>query len=768
MLATMSYNINLMDPLDSWKKKFSIIEKITNIIVTSDNINTISNGILDLALNYANAEKGSLMMIDERGELHILASRGLDIAKGKADRVRLGEGIAGVVAESRVPILVKDIEKDERFGKQNRDRYRTKSFVSCPIVSTNRLLGVFNINDKKNNEPFTEDEFDLLRIIASQAAVAIENALLMNQLRAKAKDLEEINRKLIDSDIAKSEFLMRVSHGLRTPLNSIKGAAYYLQQSETPDASSNKEFYDIISAESENLTGIVENLLDFLRTQDESRMVRKTIIDLPDLLRELTSSFSVRSFLAKRNVHLEVEIKKHTSGIVGDKISVSQFFLNVIEALSQYLKKGDRMLIVVDEDDFVRINLNLPRRLPANVTADFSSPRNIFQEDQSPARLKLYLAWRISAVHRWRLELHNIKDTSVLTITIPTDKKQKTDVAVNVTLEAFLEFASEFLDVNICSVMLANELTNDLAITSAIGLDDEVVKTTKIRIGDRIAGWVALEGKPLLIEDIENDPRFGKKNISQYNTRSLLSLPLKIQDKTIGVMNLNNKRTSEPFTMRDFFAATVLSDRISHVIEKIRSREYSEDDFRNFIVSMQHLADAQRKYNKKDTYLTDLVMRAIDAFQVGEEDKKIAVYVSMIYDLGLASLDDHILSKRRLLPEEIHTLKIHPQTTLDLIKAFEFSEEVKEAILHHHERYDGTGYPDRLRGAEIPVISRVLSVVDAFYSMIQKRPYRKTFTVEEALREIKSDSGSAYDPEVVRIFESVLSESPFFPEQLRI
>lgn len=100
---------------------------------------------------------------------------------------------------------------------------------------------------------------------------------------------------------------------------------------------------------------------------------------------------------------------------------------------------------------------------------------------------------------------------------------------------------------------------------------------------------------------------------------------------------------------------------------------------------------------------------------------------------------------------------MHPYTAVALLNNFEFSEAVKMAILHHHERYDGTGYPDGLKGSKIPFISRVLSVVDAYCSMISERPYRKSFIREEALQEIKRGAGSVYDPAVAQALAEVIN-----------
>lgn len=270
----MIYN-RLMEHPDLVEKKFSILHEISNAIVLTDNVNTVANLMLELAVNYTNAEKGSLMLVNNREELYILAVRPADtLLVDITYKERIGEGIAGIVAKNRRPVLVRDIDKDRRFKGKKRDHYKTKSFISCPVIFKNRLLGVFNINDKKNGEPFSEEEFVLINIIANQAAITIENALLMNQLRSRTTRLEEINRKLVEDDAAKTEFLTRISHDLRTPLNSIKGSIYYLGQNAEISVEKRREFFEIIARGVVELADSVEHFLNFLRRENETRMIK--------------------------------------------------------------------------------------------------------------------------------------------------------------------------------------------------------------------------------------------------------------------------------------------------------------------------------------------------------------------------------------------------------------------------------------------------------------------------------------------------------------
>lgn len=748
----------MTDIQELFEKKFAILQEISSTIVATDNIGAIANLMLDLAISYTNAQKGSLMLINERDEFYIIAARGIDPQLVRTYRIRLGDGIAGKVAENRVPVLVGDIDRDERFRGVKRDRYYTRSFISCPIISKNKLLGVININDKADGTPFREDEFALIKIIANQAAITLENAFLMNQHKAKALELEEINKKLIETDVVKTEFLTRVSHEFRTPLNSIKGAIFYLMQSERLGRDEQNEFFDIISNEAGKLISIVENLLDFLRLENESELVKKSIINIPAVLKDVSGAKSLKTSLTRKNLKLDIGVKGTVSDIVGDRIKVVQFFINLIEGLIHFLSNRDSISVEVKENDYVEVNFRVSRRIPDIELKYLYNHKRIFDIDQPEERLKLYLARKVAEVHRWNLFAENLDDSCIITLTIPKSVKQKVDTAIDTSMEMFIEFVSELLDVNICSIMLSDELTGDLTIKSAMGLSEEVIKRTRLRFGDRVAGWVALAGKPLLIENIEEDPRFARKNIDHYNTKSLISIPLKINDKVIGVLNLNNKKSAEPFTAQDLSIASTLSDRITHFIEKLHREGYREGDFKQFLTSFDGLLNAQKRYSKKGGIRQGLMLKVMDNLEeVTEDQKKTALYVSMIYDLGLMVVGESVvLKKEKLLPAEARTLKAHPRTTLSLLDNFEYSRDVQEAILHHHERYDGTGYPDGLKGTKIPSISRVLTVIDAYCAMTTARPYGATFSAEGALEEIKKDSGKIFDPRVVDALESVI------------
>jgi HD-GYP domain-containing protein (c-di-GMP phosphodiesterase class II)/signal transduction histidine kinase len=746
----MPETVKQLTPSDNVDERISLLEELTDTILRTDTINSIANKVLDIVVRYIGAGKCSMMLLNDRRELTIVASRGIDHDVSKSYRTGIGHGIAGTVVRHTTPVLVTDIDLDERFQGMGGGEYRTRSFISCPITGNKRMLGILNASDRKDSLPFDEQGFDTMRIISQQTAVALEKALLVERMKKKAAELEEMNRKLMEGDLLKTEFLTRISHELRTPLNSIKGSIYYLESSDKLTHGEQKEFYSIIAKETDKLAMIVEDQLDFLTCDDEMRIVRQSVVSLAEILSEVSCSKTLSERLEREGINLSVQFDQGVQEILGDKFRIIQMFSILLESVASHLKNGDTLRISATESEEVRVTIQVDRELPKSFQEAFSFPDYHFQKDETGQNTKMHLVRKTAENLGWDL----IVGTSALTLAIPLSRRQKIDAAMGRSIELFLEFIAEMMGLDTCSIMLRDEATGELKIQSAMGLNEDIVKKTRIRLGDQISGWVALEGKPVLIDDIEQDPRFARKNTPQYNSKSLLSIPLKIQDSVTGVLNLNNKKTAEPFTSQDLTLASVLGARVSHLIERLRSDEGWEESFREFTASFDKLLAAGRKYHKKTRQLPGLVKKIMERLGAAEEEKEIALYVATVYDLGLMFMDDAVLRKSKLDPAEFASLKVHPFNTVELLNSIEFSSEVNRAILHHHEKFDGTGYPDGLAGTDIPLISRVIAVVDAFCAMVSKRPHRDEKTDHDALREIRDGAGSSYDPAVVEALEA--------------
>jgi HD-GYP domain-containing protein (c-di-GMP phosphodiesterase class II) len=155
------------------------------------------------------------------------------------------------------------------------------------------------------------------------------------------------------------------------------------------------------------------------------------------------------------------------------------------------------------------------------------------------------------------------------------------------------------------------------------------------------------------------------------------------------------------------------------------------------------------------TRLAEWGMRVGQELGLSETELQNLEVAALLHDIGKVGIPDAILRKpARLDAEEYALMKKHPEYGWAVLRIIPGFERAALDILHHHESYDGKGYPAGLKDAEIPVVSRIVSVIDAFDAMVSSRPYRTGLPSEEAMRRLVESSGTQFDPMVVKCFLS--------------
>jgi hypothetical protein len=755
-----------MSRKDIFSKKIPIIKEIANTIITTEHVDAIANFILAQALEHTNAKKGSIMLLDENDTLVVKAVKGLDTAVLPSLKVKLGEKICGKVAKDKNALLVKDIKNDKRFKKEGNGRYKTNSFICSPILMKGRVLGVINISDKIDGNPFTEEDLDMIDILSCQMAISLEYLNLRDEFRSITQELNERSKILLESEQLKIEFITEISHKLRTPLNSITGAVYYLKEKDGLKKEQ-AEFIDIISDETRKMITHLDNLLNFSYLEKEG-FYEKRVLNLKEILEGILESKVLKDILLKNQLSMNIKYPDYTLNIIGAKIRLIQTFIYLIDGITAYTTPGDIIEIQAeDKGETVEIILFIKGKniLQTELPLLFNDPSLLLGVDPTKGRIKLYLAQRTIELHKGTIALSSSVKGLKMSFFFPKTSRDYREAMTNELADLLLCYAAETMDVKRCSLMLCDELTGNLIIKSAIGLDIEAIMETELKIGEGIAGVVAKVKEPLLIQDIETDPRIRKKNSKQYNTKSFLCLPLLVNNRVVGILNLNNKSSSRIFSKKDLLLAMVVAERISKILEKGQRGELTTREFKKITGNIKSFLNAIKLYNKRHYEpLTDLVIGITENIGCTEDEIGLALYASTIYDIGLTQIDQNILMKSSKLSDiEQKIIRTHPFPGVALIYHFESDHTVIETILHHHERYDGSGYPYGLKGDNVPFLSRVIAVVDAYSAMISDRPYRKAFSSRKALEQIKAGAGTHYDPRVVETLTQLLNMPSLSP-----
>src|SRR5882672_3284135 len=193
----------------------------------------------------------------------------------------------------------------------------------------------------------------------------------------------------------------------------------------------------------------------------------------------------------------------------------------------------------------------------------------------------------------------------------------------------------------------------------------------------------------------------------------------------------------------------------SLLLMRIKELEERHTAFRDSVIcAFNQLLDLKDiNTGVHSTRLAEWALRVARKLDVAEECLYQVEVAALLHDVGKIGVPDTILKKNApLTPEERALINRHPEYSWSILRLFSGLEEASLFTLHHHESFDGTGYPARLKGHDIPLASRIVSVIDAYDAMVSNRCYRKGLPHDEAIRRLLSGSGAHFDPEVVRAF----------------
>jgi len=328
--------------------------------------------------------------------------------------------------------------------------------------------------------------------------------------------------------------------------------------------------------------------------------------------------------------------------------------------------------------------------------------------------------------------------------------------------------ATRLLRTEIGSLMLIDKETNMLEIVAARGLPEELVKNIHIPIGKGIAGKIVEEGEPILCENIETDTRFLKESNEKYTSKSFVSVPLKVQNRVIGVLNINNKESKQKFDEKDLRLLTILAEQSARTIENAELYKHMQDTYLGTIQTLARAIDAKDPYTKGHSdRVTRYAVKIAREMNLSESAIRNIEYSALIHDIGKIGIQESILTKKGALSgTEYEIVKMHPLIGESIITPVKFLNGIAPLILYHHERFDGKGYLEGLRGEAIPLGARIISVADAFDAMTSDRPYRKALTRKKAREELEKESGKKFDPRVVEAFLRLLDRGELEKEGL--
>jgi len=728
-------------------------------------------------LELARADNFALLLLDyETGELqgdHF--DRGEHTPRGSC-RVtpRPGSFLAQVLR--RETIIIEDAgSMDEADWRELRgDAHPPAAVVGVPIIVGTSLLGVALLGFNRPLRANARRRRALL-FLADLIGLAVDRIRTHAELEQKTVRLEEASASLRRIDEMKSELISVVSHELRTPLTSIKAYTETLIDNvKNPSFVLHEKFLGIINEECDRLTRIVNDVLDLSRMDSGRRRLKSEMVDLSQLLDEVLPTVDPQ--LLARSLSVARSFAPDLPSIEADPDLLKQVLVNLINNAAKFSREstpitihampvGERMKIVVEDH-----GMGIPPDKLARVFERFYRVEEGGAERVGGSGLGLAIVKSVVELHGGTIRVESeLGQGSRFVFELPLIQRGFRNLMrslepffetpeLRTILSSAVEMVAEVMEARNVSIMFFNEDGTELMIRAAHGLDPDMVARARVKTGASIAGWVAQTCENLLVNDIENDRRFRKLNHPQYETKSLLCVPLRISGEVVGVVNVSSKSTGLPFDQDDLNLLVAISKRVGTALERVRSAGVSGDVYAT-LNTIRTVIRAKRSYalwssRRAFKLATDLGRK----LGLPDDDLEVLGYVARVHDVGMLAVgEDLILSSRRFTEQERGQLEVHPRDGVRLLQPIEFASRVNEIILSHHEHWDGHGYPRGLTGEEIPLAARILALVDAFEAMTLGRPYRDSVPEAEALAEIRRCSGSQFDPRVVELFEQIMA-----------
>jgi GAF domain-containing protein len=745
---------------------------------------TEAGGIMDMvaedARRLVDCESASVAMFIEK-DLLASVTKGIsnEFKRNLRWRVRKG-GMTDWVLSTGKPLLISDAVRDPRSKNSSAVRIgKQRSIMAVPLAVKDEVFGIMYAGDTRPNR-FTEHSLMLLVILANHAAASIKQARLRRELTRKLEELELAHKELIGADRLKAEFISTVTSQMRVPLDAIQTYSQtVLQRMDDASFKLKKKFLGAVVEESAKLLSTINGVIDLSRMEFGEGDLRKEKVEIAGILKDVCGLLD--PICMDKEVEVVVETGEETSEVCLDRDMIFLMFRNLMEAAISLARESSSIGVVTEEDEnFLKTKISFApssKTMEMENTIQAVSGREVIPSETGSLGLTLQVAKNIVFRHGGRIwaETH---DPACWNIVVLFGKESKTILPSDLMLEIVAsrpelkrmldlvaDMISKVMDVAGCRLLLEDSSTGNLTVGAGVGGGAERDESPVGR-GQGLSGKVFDSGRPIVLNSQMGIADLGIDETLPFEKVPCASVPIKLKGRVVGVLTVSDKNgRSDFFSDDEVGLLAALGDRIGVALERATSYESARDQFVSAMVAMKTVLEARRTSFGQAREHMGLVTDLARVVGLGEEDVRLLQYVSGIYDVGMVKVGEGILRRRGgLRVGEYESVKRHPEEGVDIVGPIEFLEQVKEIILHHHERYDGGGYPAGLSGDGIPVGARILAVVDAYSSMLSDRPYRLAMTVDEAIEELRRCSGTQFDPDIVEKLIAVVVKDRQLPQ----
>jgi putative nucleotidyltransferase with HDIG domain len=337
-------------------------------------------------------------------------------------------------------------------------------------------------------------------------------------------------------------------------------------------------------------------------------------------------------------------------------------------------------------------------------------------------------------------------------------------------LHGILDTTIRAFQLDECSILLSDPSTNRFRVYNLSTLNTGTPGSEASSIErEEVHGELPGEEGRVLAGSLDG-PGDGQRAEGGRAVSTAISVPLYLRNEMIGVLNADKRRSGGRFDAHQLKLLYIFASQVAVSVENVRLHENLKEKLLNAVSTLAMALEAKDAYTRGHSQRVSHYSVQI-ARELGLDEREVEAIrlAGILHDIGKIGIRDEILHKAgRLTDDEWKQIRKHPEVSVSILSRIPDLKGIIKIIRHHHEHFDGNGYPSGLSGEQIPLGARVLAVTDMLDALISDRPYREKITFMEAIEEIRKVSGTQLDPHIVEALDRLVESLSLDPSDILV
>ena len=685
--------IMLTKELESAGQRARLLGNISSEITHRYNFPTMLNEIVQKCVETLQATEGALYLADPEQKM-ITCRAGYKISpKHIGKTLSYGEDVPGKVAETGMQMLIKDYRSWAGRTQKVEKKEESASIISIPIQNQGALTGVLQITRRNGRQSFQNNDREVVEQFASLASLAIE----------KHRLTEHTDR-----------------------LKKFQGTMAQLIQSSN------------ISA---NAIECMEASADYI----------SHVLNVPSIIVRFGKDFSMRGLPEEADKLIEIELQKRSKQFDITIVAPDLESLDVrFPELSGFMNRMRLKACILkpirvnhERNGFVFIATRWPRMW---------TPEEVGLVEVASQQIGLSIE-SIYYHQETRSYAELVKKLNIATSTL--NRLVPLDELIPVIGQRALQLSNADK-----LVLILREQDGVIRSSWVFGMNKPEFDKTVEKDGEQILQFLPVDAKPISIPKIAEAPlpQMFKKQISTEKINSMRLTPIMHSGNVIGVIAACDEEPVEWLPQQRELMMT-FANTVSLALQSAWYYEQLEKGYLDLALTVANTVDARENDDRASSIkVAEWSQQTAKLLGLSREEQQLVQWAAMFHNIGKVEVPEEVLKKAGPLnAEERKLIEQYPVKSEKLLSPLNRFREVGKALRYVRERFDGKGYPDKKKGEDIPLPSRILAVAGTYASMIESRPYRQAYSHENALRELSKNKGTQFDPVVVDAFLQAVS-----------